>query len=42
MTSVLGDLERLFNKNSTAEKGTLYQLKNLLHRTAVLLDPGGS
>ena len=40
MTSVLGDLEVLFNKNSSAEKGTLYQLKNLLHRTAVPLDPG--
>lgn len=32
--------KRLFNKNSSAEKGTLYQLKNLLHRTAVPLDPG--
>lgn len=32
--------KRLFNKTSNAEKGTLYQLKNLLHRTAVPLDPG--
>lgn len=30
----------LFNKTSAAEKGTLYQLKNLLHRSAVPLDPG--
>ena len=32
--------KRLFNKTSNAEKGTLYQLKNLLHHTAVPLDPG--
>jgi len=32
--------KRLFNKSSNAEKGTLYQLKNLLHRTAVPSDPG--
>ena len=32
--------KRLFNKNSSAEKGTLYQLKNLLHHTAVALVPG--
>lgn len=32
--------KRLFNKSSSTEKGTLYQLKNLLHRTAVPLDPG--
>ena len=32
--------KRLFNKNSSAEKGTLYRLKNLLHCTAVPLDPG--
>ena len=32
--------KRLFSKNSAAEKGTLYQLKNLLHRSAVPLDPG--
>ena len=32
--------KRLFNKNSAAEKRTLYQLRNLLHRSAVPLDPG--
>ena len=32
--------KRLFNKSSNAEKGTLYQLNNLLHRTAGPLDPG--
>ena len=31
--------KRLFTKKSAAEKGTLYQLKNLLNRTAVPLDP---
>ena len=30
----------MFCKSSAAEKGTLYQLKNLLHRNAVPLDPG--
>jgi len=30
----------LFNKNSNADVGTLYQLKNLLQHTAVPLDPG--
>lgn len=32
--------KRLLNKNSAAEKGTLYQSRNLLHRSAVPLDPG--
>ena len=31
--------KRLFATKSAAEKGTLYQLKNLLNRTAVPLDP---
>jgi len=30
----------MFSKKSSAEKGTLYQLKNLLHRTTVPNDPG--
>ena len=30
----------LFSKKSSIEKGTLYQLKNLLHRTGVPNDPG--
>jgi len=34
--------KHLFCKNSAAEKGTLYQLKNLLHRNAVPLDPGNN
>jgi len=30
----------MFSKKSSAEKGTLYQLKNLLHRISVPNDPG--
>lgn len=32
--------KRLFTKASSGEKGTLYQLRNMLHRTGVPLDPG--
>jgi len=32
--------KRLFNKSSSTEKGTLYQLKEMLRCTAVPLDPG--
>ena len=35
-----GDLERLFTKKSISEKGTLYQLRNLLNRSAVPADLG--
>jgi len=30
----------MFSKKSSAEKGTLYQLKNLLYRTSVPNNPG--
>jgi len=30
----------LFSNKSSSERGTLYQLKNLLHRTGVPTDPG--
>ena len=33
---------RLFSKKSSSEKGTLYQLKNALHRTNVPLDPASN
>ena len=32
--------KHLFFKKSSSEKGTLYQLRNLLHRTGVPSDPG--
>lgn len=31
--------QRLFSKLSAAEKGTMFQMKNLIHRTAVPFDP---
>ena len=32
--------KRLFNKKSSAEKGTLYQIRNILNRSGVPVDPG--
>ena len=32
--------KRLFSKKSSAEKGTLYQLRNVLNRSGVPIDPG--
>ena len=32
--------DRLFSTKSVSESGTLYQICNLLHRTAVPIDPG--
>ena len=32
--------DRLFSTKSVSESGTLYQIRNLLHRTAVPIDPG--
>lgn len=34
--------KRLFSKSSAGEKGTLYQLKNLIHRSGVPIDPGNN
>ena len=31
--------QRLLSKNSTSEKGTMCQIRNLLHRSAVPIDP---
>ena len=31
--------QRLYSKKGARDRGTLYQLKNLLHRTAVKQDP---
>ena len=35
----VGDLEEIFRVSSSQVGGTLYQLRNLLHRTAVHTDP---
>jgi len=32
--------KHLFSNKSSSERGTLYQLKNLLHQTGVPVDPG--
>ena len=39
LTFNIGNLATTFSKASGKEKGTLYQLRNLIHRTNVPSDP---